>query len=176
MAQQPLVAQGLLVIEVSLSHSETSHSVGLLWASDRPVAETSTWQQTTLTRDKHTPSGIRTPHPSKRAAVTFMCGRHQVRISWLRHPVIPSVYCGQYPRTPEPSRVNPLLSDLTGGKIGSEKSFSRLFGIRFLAHRCTFRNLNNRIRQYLRKKKKKYTWSRIRKESLKHISKPTYLL
>jgi hypothetical protein len=26
------------------SHSETPHSVGLLWASDRPVANTSTWQ------------------------------------------------------------------------------------------------------------------------------------
>jgi hypothetical protein len=29
-----------------------SHSVGLLWTSDRPVAETSTWQHTILTRDK----------------------------------------------------------------------------------------------------------------------------
>jgi hypothetical protein len=36
-AQQPLVGQGLLVIE-SL---DTPHSVGLLWISDRPNAETS---------------------------------------------------------------------------------------------------------------------------------------
>ena len=28
-------------------------SVGLLWTSDQPVAETSTWQHTTLTTDKH---------------------------------------------------------------------------------------------------------------------------
>jgi len=39
MAQQPLVGQGLLIIEAS-----RSHSVGLLWASDQPAAETSTGQ------------------------------------------------------------------------------------------------------------------------------------
>jgi hypothetical protein len=33
--------------------THTSRSVGLLWTSDRPVAETSTWQHTTLTRDRH---------------------------------------------------------------------------------------------------------------------------
>jgi hypothetical protein len=32
---------------------DTPHSVGLLWTSDQPVAETSTWQHTTLTRDRH---------------------------------------------------------------------------------------------------------------------------
>jgi hypothetical protein len=42
MAQQPLVGQGLLIIEASRSHSDTLHSVELLWTSDRPVAETST--------------------------------------------------------------------------------------------------------------------------------------
>jgi len=30
--------------EVPWSHSDTSHSLGLHWTSDRPVAETSTWQ------------------------------------------------------------------------------------------------------------------------------------
>jgi hypothetical protein len=35
------------------SYSDTPHSVGLLWTSDRPVAETSTWQNTILTRDRH---------------------------------------------------------------------------------------------------------------------------
>ena len=29
------------------------HSVELLWTSDQPVAETSTWQHTTPTRDRH---------------------------------------------------------------------------------------------------------------------------
>jgi hypothetical protein len=31
----------------------TPHSVGLLWTGDQLVAETSTWQQTTLTTDGH---------------------------------------------------------------------------------------------------------------------------
>jgi hypothetical protein len=38
-AQQPLVGQGLLIIEASQSHSDTPHSVGVLWTSDRPDAE-----------------------------------------------------------------------------------------------------------------------------------------
>jgi len=46
------VGQGLLIIEDSRSHSNTPHSVGLLWTRDQPVAETSTWQHTTVTKDK----------------------------------------------------------------------------------------------------------------------------
>jgi hypothetical protein len=53
MAQQPLVGQGLLIIEASRSHSGTPHSVGLLWTSDQLDAETATWQHTTLTRDRY---------------------------------------------------------------------------------------------------------------------------
>ena len=52
-AGQPLVDLGTLIIEVSKSHSDTPHSVGLLWTSDQLVAETSTWRHTTLTRDRH---------------------------------------------------------------------------------------------------------------------------
>jgi hypothetical protein len=36
------------VRRASRSHSNTPHSVGLLWMSDQLVAETSTWQHTTL--------------------------------------------------------------------------------------------------------------------------------
>ena len=68
MARQPLVGQGLLNVEVSRSHSRQPHSVGLLWTSDRPLVETSTWQHTTITTDRHPcPGGIRTRNPSKRA-------------------------------------------------------------------------------------------------------------
>jgi hypothetical protein len=38
MAQQPLVGQGLLIIETSPSHSDTPQSVGLLWKRDQPDA------------------------------------------------------------------------------------------------------------------------------------------
>jgi hypothetical protein len=50
----PLVGQGLLIIGASRSHSDTPHSVGLLWTSDQPEAETPAWQHTTLTRDRQT--------------------------------------------------------------------------------------------------------------------------
>ena len=37
----------------TLAHSKTHpHSVGLLWTSDQPVAKTSTWQHTTIKRDR----------------------------------------------------------------------------------------------------------------------------
>jgi len=53
MAQKPLVGQGVLVFEASRSHSDTPQSVGLLWTSDQPDADTSTWQHTTITWHKH---------------------------------------------------------------------------------------------------------------------------
>jgi len=48
------VGHSLLIIEVSPSHSGTVHSIGLLWTSDQPEAQTSTWQSTILTRDRYT--------------------------------------------------------------------------------------------------------------------------
>jgi len=53
MLQQILVGQGLLIIEASRSHSDTQHSLRLLWTSNQPNAENSTWQHRTLTRDRH---------------------------------------------------------------------------------------------------------------------------
>jgi hypothetical protein len=40
-AQQPPVGQGLVISDFSRSHSDTSHSVGLLWASEQLDAEIS---------------------------------------------------------------------------------------------------------------------------------------
>jgi len=48
MVQQLLVGQGLLIIEASWSHSDTPPSV-----CGQPDEETSTWQHTTLSRDRH---------------------------------------------------------------------------------------------------------------------------
>jgi hypothetical protein len=53
MAQEPLVGQSLLIIKASRSHSGTPHSVGFLWLSDQTDAETSTWRNTTFTKDRH---------------------------------------------------------------------------------------------------------------------------
>jgi len=52
-AQQPPVGQGLLITEASRSHSDKPQSEGLLWTSDQPDSETSSWQNTTITTDKH---------------------------------------------------------------------------------------------------------------------------
>ena len=53
-----LAQKCLLAVELSTSHSDTPHSVGRLWTSDRPVAEASTWRHTYNTGDKH-------PHPRR---------------------------------------------------------------------------------------------------------------
>ena len=39
MGQQPLMGQGPLIIETSRWHSDTPHSVRLLWTSDKPDTE-----------------------------------------------------------------------------------------------------------------------------------------
>jgi len=59
-----LVSLDLLLVEVSRSHSDTQHSVGLLRTSVRPVAETSTTQHSQET-DIHVPGGTRTHYPSQ---------------------------------------------------------------------------------------------------------------
>ena len=52
MVQQLLVGQGPLIIEASWSRPDTPPSIWLLWTSDQPDAETSTWQHTILKRDR----------------------------------------------------------------------------------------------------------------------------
>jgi len=51
MSQQPVCQD--LNIEASWSHSITPQSLGHLWTSDQLVAQTSTRQHTTLTRERH---------------------------------------------------------------------------------------------------------------------------
>jgi hypothetical protein len=73
MARQPVEDQVPLITEASRSHSGTPHAVGLFWTSDQPVAETSTWQHATLTRDRYPcdrhPGGIRTRNTRRRTGV-----------------------------------------------------------------------------------------------------------
>jgi hypothetical protein len=52
--REPLGGLGRLIFRgFMMTFLDTPHSVGLLWTRDQPVAETSTWQHTTLTRDGH---------------------------------------------------------------------------------------------------------------------------
>ena len=74
--------QGLLIFEDSRSHSDTSHSVGFLWASDQLIVEICTLQHTTLTIDIHPRNGgIQTHNTSKRAAAD---SRLRPRDNWNR--------------------------------------------------------------------------------------------
>jgi hypothetical protein len=79
------VGQGLLIIEALRSHSDTPHSVGLLWTSDQPDTGTFTWQYKTLTRGR-LPWARRdsTPKSHKRTALD---PRVRPRDHWDRFPV-----------------------------------------------------------------------------------------
>ena len=68
MTSQPHSDLDRLIVKFPWSHSDTPQSVGLLWRSDRRVAETSTWQHTTFTTDIPAPRGIRTRNPGRLAA------------------------------------------------------------------------------------------------------------
>jgi len=78
------VGQSILIIEALRSHSDTPHSVGLLWTSDQP-------NSTLVTRHIHASRRIRTRNPSSRAAADphirsrgiHMCTYISIISSWL---------------------------------------------------------------------------------------------
>ena len=63
----PSGPHGHLIHHVSISHIDAPQSVGLLCTSDQPVAETPTWQHTTLTTNIHAPRWDSNPQLSRRA-------------------------------------------------------------------------------------------------------------
>jgi hypothetical protein len=64
-----------VIVAPDHTHTHThTRAVGLLWTRDQAVAETPTWQYTTLTRDIHASCGIRTRNTSKRAAAYLHLG------------------------------------------------------------------------------------------------------
>jgi hypothetical protein len=83
------VGQGLFIIEVSWSYADTSHSVGLLWASDHSYTETFTWQHTTLTtQTSMLRVGFEPRSPRKRAAANLHirpCGHWDRPLVSLEH-------------------------------------------------------------------------------------------
>jgi hypothetical protein len=82
MAQQPVVGQEVLIVVASRLHSDTPHSVGLLWTSDRPIAETYDNTQHSQVTDVHSPGGIWTRDRSKRAVADTS---HRLRGDWDQH-------------------------------------------------------------------------------------------
>jgi len=71
--------QGLLIIEASRSHSDAPHSVGLLWTSDQPDAETSTWQHSQQT--SMPPAGFEPTIPASERPRTHW-DRHKLNYSY----------------------------------------------------------------------------------------------
>jgi len=68
--QQATVGHGHLIIEESRSHSDTQHSVGLLWTSDLPD-NTQHSQQT----DIQAPGGIQSQIPAIERSKTYASDR-----------------------------------------------------------------------------------------------------
>ena len=87
MVQQPLACQDFLIVEVSWSHSDTPQWAGILWASDRPVAETSIRKHTTFIRGREisTPSaGFKSAIPASELLQTHDLERDRLnKLVWL---------------------------------------------------------------------------------------------
>ena len=65
-----VVGVSLVIVEASRSHSDTPHSVILLWTSDRPVAENSTRQNSQHLQETDISGGIRTAFPTSERSQT----------------------------------------------------------------------------------------------------------
>jgi hypothetical protein len=89
------------------SHSDTPHSVGLLWTRDRPVAEASTWQHTTLTRDKKSmpPLGFEPTIPTSARPQTYALDRAATGIGFMERLRLLMINCTT-------SDYNSVFSDL----------------------------------------------------------------
>jgi len=51
--RQPTVVQGLPIMHATRSKSDTPHWLRILWMSDQSVLANRTWQNATLTKDRH---------------------------------------------------------------------------------------------------------------------------
>ena len=118
-----------------ITHSDAPQSVGLLWTSDQPVAETSTWQHTTLTTDRH-PCPRRDSNPQSQHA----SGRRPTPLgsagSWLagkKKKKIPRAVWNPKARYGGPRVQQPLPRHATFSHVISficlyfNKNFSRIY-------------------------------------------------
>ena len=89
MAREPLAGHSLLITESSRSHSDTLHSVGLLWMNKQPDVETSDTTQHN-TRQRQTsmhPAGFEPAIATSKHALTHVLNRVAIRID-LRASVV----------------------------------------------------------------------------------------
>jgi hypothetical protein len=99
------MGQGFLIVEASRSHSVThtiTHSVGLLWTSDQPVAQTSTWQHpNSQQRDIHASARLEPTIPASERpqihaidhADTGMLPGHTAVYPFLPHTRWTGIWC-----------------------------------------------------------------------------------
>ena len=140
--------------EASRSHtSETPLSVGLLWTSDQPDAETSTWQHTTLTTDIHAPGGIRTHNHSNRAGAD---PRFTPRGHWDRpHFIITIHFTGVFGsffrwwRGRYSCKISAISFDQGGYIVLNVSSF--ISSVQFILTKDRAKEGNLRYRRYLHK-------------------------
>ena len=78
--QKSPVDHGLLIVEILSSYSDTLHSIGLIWMSDQPDAETYTRQHKTLTRDRYS-----CPRPNSNSESQQASGRSLT--PWTARPL-----------------------------------------------------------------------------------------
>jgi len=83
-----LVVQGLLIVEDTWSRSDTPHSVGLLWTSDKPEAETFNWQHNRRTSTP--PAGFKPTSPASQQPQTHALDRAATGIGRLQACFFPS--------------------------------------------------------------------------------------
>ena len=91
MVQQPPVSHGPLIIEASQSHSDTPHSVGLLWTGDQPDTQHS--KET----DIQSPAGFEQKIPASERPKTHALERETTGIGTFLYAYIK--YTSQCGRT-----------------------------------------------------------------------------
>ena len=105
--------------------SNTQHSLGLLWTSDRSVTEISTWQHTSPERDRRPcPRRIRTRNPSKREVVERL-NHWNRRTKWYRTTrvcVVPYVEWGNILYESEILQYNSIINWYLTVKIGNSSN------------------------------------------------------
>jgi len=82
-ALDPPVDLGLLIVQASRSHPDTSHSVILPWTSDQPYAKTSSWQHRVFIGHRN-PCFWKDSNPQSQDAGRGRL-RHLPRGHWVRH-------------------------------------------------------------------------------------------
>jgi hypothetical protein len=152
MALRPILGQGLLIIEASRYHSDTSQSAGVLWTSEQLDAETSTWQHTTLTRDRYPchqwgsnlqpqqADGLWPSQTTRRHRVLFPTGLYTklVNVSYISRTHVAEIQTDR----PRPDMSKPCLASLTcvqsWRKILQLRKYSLILKEILLVHIDTF--------------------------------------